>query len=198
MNNPRRQLFVQNYVKDYNATQAAIRSGYSPKTAKVQGSRLLTYVDVRQAIEALQVKAKEEAGITALEVLKELATLACSNVEHYTADDTGRLTLAAGAPAQAMRAVSSLKYKTRIIPRKDQEPVIERDVEFRLWDKNTALTNLAKHFALLVERHEVNITQEHLMSVRTMSDLELSAFLAALDAKKPEAALRLLKSGLAG
>jgi phage terminase small subunit len=166
VDNPRRQLFAQEYVKDYNATQAAIRSGYSPKTAKVQGSRLLTYADVRQAVEAVQVKAKEEAGMTAVEVLKELAALACSNVRHYAADDDGRLTLAEGAPEHAWRAVSSVKYKTRIIPQKDDAPIIERDLEFRLWDKNTALTNLAKRFALLVERHEVNITQEHLMRVR--------------------------------
>jgi hypothetical protein len=60
---------------------------------------------------------------------------------------------------------------------------------------NTALTNLAKHFALLVERHKVNITQQHLLAVRTMSDLELSAFLQALEREQPEVALKLLPGG---
>ncbi|MBN5145921.1 terminase small subunit [Stenotrophomonas maltophilia] len=39
---PKQQRFVQEYLKDQNGTQAAIRTGYSEKTAKQQGSRLLT------------------------------------------------------------------------------------------------------------------------------------------------------------
>ena len=46
----KRALFVAEYLKDRNATQAAIRAGYSEATAKQQGSRLLTRVDVRAAV----------------------------------------------------------------------------------------------------------------------------------------------------
>lgn len=46
----KRALFVAEYLKDRNATQAAIRAGYSEATAKQQGSRLLTRVDIRAAV----------------------------------------------------------------------------------------------------------------------------------------------------
>jgi phage terminase small subunit len=48
--NTKQAAFVVEYLTDFNATQAAIRAGYSPDTAKQQGSRLLTHVDVRAAI----------------------------------------------------------------------------------------------------------------------------------------------------
>lgn len=46
----KQKLFAAEYLKDLNATQAAIRAGYSPKTAKAQGSRLLTNVDVAKLV----------------------------------------------------------------------------------------------------------------------------------------------------
>jgi hypothetical protein len=54
-----------------------------------------------------------------------------------------------------MRAVSSIKRKTRIIPQKDGEPIIERELEFRLWNKPTTLTDLGKHFKLFTDRLEL-------------------------------------------
>lgn len=47
----RKKLFIAEYLKDLNATQAAIRVGFSEKTARSQGQRLLTNVDVRAAID---------------------------------------------------------------------------------------------------------------------------------------------------
>jgi phage terminase small subunit len=46
----KQQLFVQEYLKDLNATQAAIRAGYSAKTASSQGERLLRNVEVQKAV----------------------------------------------------------------------------------------------------------------------------------------------------
>ena len=51
---PKRQRFVEEYVVDGNATAAARRAGYSARTAKQQGSRLLTFVDVAMAVAELQ------------------------------------------------------------------------------------------------------------------------------------------------
>ena len=51
--NDRQRAFVWEYLIDYNATQAAIRAGYSKDTAKVQGSRLLTNVAVSRALREL-------------------------------------------------------------------------------------------------------------------------------------------------
>nr|MDQ3830961.1 hypothetical protein [Candidatus Tectomicrobia bacterium] len=82
----------------------------------------------------------------------ELAVLGFSSVEHYEVTDDGRLTLAPDAPKHAMRAIASVKHKVRTIPRgPGKSPIIEHDVEFRLWDKNQALTNLGKHTGVLLE-----------------------------------------------
>ena len=61
---PRQQRFVDAYLLDPNATQAATKAGYSAKTAKQQGSRLLTNVDVAAAIQADQVRIAKEASVT--------------------------------------------------------------------------------------------------------------------------------------
>jgi len=53
---PKQERFVLEYLVDLNATQAAIRSGYSAKTASQQGERLLRNVEVAEAIEAGKAK----------------------------------------------------------------------------------------------------------------------------------------------
>lgn len=61
---PKQERFVQEYLKDSNGTQAAIRAGYSPRTADQQASRLLTKVKVAQAVKAKQEKASVKAELT--------------------------------------------------------------------------------------------------------------------------------------
>lgn len=74
------RLFVAEYVKDHNATQAAIRAGYSPATAQQQGSRLLSHALVKAAIEAHEAEVlqqvQEETGITLKRTLQEIARIA--------------------------------------------------------------------------------------------------------------------------
>lgn len=50
----KQKRFVTEYIIDHNATQAAIRAGYSERTARSQGQRLLTKVDIKKAIKELQ------------------------------------------------------------------------------------------------------------------------------------------------
>lgn len=71
---PRQAAFIREYLIDLNATQAAIRAGYSPKTARSQGQRLLTNADIQQALEAAQAKAAAKANITVQDVLNGLKT----------------------------------------------------------------------------------------------------------------------------
>lgn len=68
--------FVKEYLVDLNATQAAIRAGYSEKTAKVIGSENLTKPAIASAVAAAQQKRSEEIGITAHAVLGDLWTIA--------------------------------------------------------------------------------------------------------------------------
>jgi phage terminase small subunit len=72
---PKQQRFVEEYLVDLNATQAAIRAGYSEATAKQQGSRLLTYADIAEAIEKATEKRSEETKIDAAWVLQKAKEL---------------------------------------------------------------------------------------------------------------------------
>lgn len=66
---PRARLFVAEYLKDLNATQAAIRAGYSARTAGQQGSRLLKNAQIAEAI-AASVKQREEKALSDVEFLR--------------------------------------------------------------------------------------------------------------------------------
>ena len=67
---PKQQAFVEEYMIDLNATQAAIRAGYSPRTAEVQGPRLLGNVRVSAAIAELKEARSERLQIDADWVLR--------------------------------------------------------------------------------------------------------------------------------
>ncbi|TNE38296.1 MAG: terminase small subunit [Sphingomonadales bacterium] len=71
---PKQQRFVEEYLIDLNGTQAAIRAGYSAKTANEQASRLLAKVNVQKAVAEAQAKRSEKTGIDAAWVLTRLAT----------------------------------------------------------------------------------------------------------------------------
>ena len=73
--NERQKRFVAEYIKDYNATQAAIRAGYSERTAYSQGNRLLKNIEVKKAIEELQNEIRKENIAEAIEV-EEFLSLA--------------------------------------------------------------------------------------------------------------------------
>lgn len=69
---PRQARFVEQYLVDLNATQAAIRAGYSAHTAEQQGSRLLGNADVAQAVRAAQSARSERVQISQDDVLRGL------------------------------------------------------------------------------------------------------------------------------
>lgn len=72
----KQSLFVAEYLKDLNATQAAIRAGYSEKTANKQGARLLTFVDIQKAINAAMEARTQRLQRTADEVLRDISDIA--------------------------------------------------------------------------------------------------------------------------
>lgn len=74
--NAKQRSFVAEYIKDKNATQAAIRAGYSEKTAKQIGSRLLTNVDVQAEVAEKTKRIEERCEITAVYVLSGIKEVA--------------------------------------------------------------------------------------------------------------------------
>ena len=73
---PKQKAFVSEYLIDLNATQAAIRAGYSPKTANEQGARLLANVSIAQTIQKAMQDREQRTEITQDRVLQEYARLA--------------------------------------------------------------------------------------------------------------------------
>lgn len=77
----KQSAFVREYVKDFNATQAAIRAGYSEHTADVQGSRLLTNVKIQREIEKYQQQAKTKTIMDLTELREWWTAVATGEVE---------------------------------------------------------------------------------------------------------------------
>ncbi|WP_440111752.1 terminase small subunit [Acidovorax sp. BL-A-41-H1] len=73
---PKQQRFVDEYMVDLNATQAAIRAGYSRHTAGEQGCQLLAKLNIQAAISIARKAQQERTGITADRVLTEIALVA--------------------------------------------------------------------------------------------------------------------------
>lgn len=179
----RQERFVAEYLIDLNATQAAIRAGYSRRTAASQGYDLLRKPEIIAALAQAQASRAKRTGITQDRVLAELEQLAFSDVSHYQVNDDGEVTLAPEAPAQAMRAIASIKR--RITTRGGGEHAeTTRDVEIRLWDKPGPLKLAGQHVGLLTDK----IEHSGRIAVETdgLSDAELDARARALVARLAE------------
>ncbi|CAH9016617.1 putative Terminase small subunit, partial [Vibrio phage 137E35-1] len=69
--NDQRERFCEEYIIDLNATAAAIRAGYSKKTARSQGQRLLTNVDIQARIQELKAARSDRTGLSADWVMEQ-------------------------------------------------------------------------------------------------------------------------------
>lgn len=83
---PKQQRFVAEYTVDFNATAAAVRSGYSKKTAAQQGYKLLQMPALAAAIQEAQAVRGERTKITGDQVVSELAKIAFAKADDYYSD----------------------------------------------------------------------------------------------------------------
>lgn len=79
----KQKVFIQEYLQDLNATQAAIRAGYSPKTAKEIGAENLTKPHVAAAIKKAVDERAEKLEISAEQVVTDLAKVAFAKMDDY-------------------------------------------------------------------------------------------------------------------
>ena len=102
---PRQKRFCDEYLIDLNATQAAIRAGYSEKTAKQIGQRLLTYVDLRNYIQERMAAKEKELIADSDEVLRYLTSVLRGKSEaHVLArDEIGAERIVAKPPDEKER-----------------------------------------------------------------------------------------------
>lgn len=78
---PKQEKFCTEFLVDLNATQAAIRAGYSQKTARAIASSNLTKVDIQARLVVLRTELAESTGITPARVLRELDRIAFLQTE---------------------------------------------------------------------------------------------------------------------
>lgn len=152
---PKQRRFVAEYLVDLNATQAAIRAGYSERTARSIGQENLTKPDIRRAIEEAESEHLERVGVRASAVLEELARLGFSNMLDYlniSRDGEPYVDLSEMTREQAA-AVQEVTVEDYLEGRGEDAREVRR-VKFKLVDKKGPLELLGKHLKLFTERHE--------------------------------------------
>ncbi|MSR16146.1 MAG: terminase small subunit [Gammaproteobacteria bacterium] len=117
--NERQRRFIAEYLRDGNCTQAAIRAGYSARTARQAGSRLLTNVDVRDALDVERAPVLERAKVT---LEGHLAMLATIRDEARAAGHYG----AAKAAEEARGRVSGFYVERSVVATRDLPTIVIR------------------------------------------------------------------------
>jgi len=139
----KQQRFVAEYLVDLNAKQAAIRAGYSPRSAETNGNRLLRNAQVAAAVEAAKAERQARTEITADAVLQRLAAVAFGDVRELFGEDgslkpVGELSEAAAAMLASLDVVMTL----------NDDGSVTRTSKVRLNDRLRALELLGKHLGM--------------------------------------------------
>lgn len=151
---PKRARFVSEYLIDQNGTQAAIRAGYSPKTANEQAARLLANASVRAAVDENIRKIHEKNLVTPDRIIQELARIAFANISLAFNKD-GDLKPIHEIPEDIIRAIGGLEISEIFSGSGDDRTQIGVLKKIKMNDKQRALELLGKNLGMFVERHQV-------------------------------------------
>lgn len=144
----KQKRFVEEYLIDLNATQAAIRAGYSPDTAKAIGCENLTKPNIKEYIDKAIAERSKRTGINQDRVIRELARIAFVNAANVI--DTKDATIKEGTSDDDTAAIQSVKVKSF------GEDGVEREI--KLADKIKALELLGKHLGMF--QNNLSVTLE--------------------------------------
>lgn len=142
----KQKRFIEEYLIDLNATQAAIRAGYSPDTARSIGSENLTKPDIQARIAKAMAERSRRTGVNADRVVMELAKIAFVNASDVIDAETA--TLKPDAAPEDTAAIQSVKVKTF------GEDGLEREI--KMADKLKALELLGKHLGMFKDKVELS------------------------------------------
>lgn len=153
---PKQLRFVDEYLIDLNATQAAIRAGYSVKSAALIGHENLRKPNIASEVAKRQSKRAGKLDVTAESVVAELAKLGFCNMQDYMSsgkDGDPYLDFSALTRDQAA-ALSEVTVEDFKDGRGEDARDVRR-VKFKLADKRAALVDLGRHLGLFKERVEL-------------------------------------------
>ena len=137
----KQQRFVNEYMVDFNATQAAIRAGYSPDTANRIASQNLSKLDIQDAIQKRRNQLEESTNITAERVRQEIAKIAFSDIRNILTVDGG-LKDTSEWDDETASAIASIKSFD--VTDRDSGEKMGTNREVKMYDKLAALRDLAK------------------------------------------------------
>lgn len=146
----KQKRFVEEYLIDLNATQAAIRAGYSPDTAYSIGQENLKKPEIKIRIDKAMAERSKRTGVNADRVVAELAKIAFVNAEDVIDAETA--TVKPNAAREDTAAIQSVKVKTF------GEDGLEREI--KMADKIKALELLGKHLGMFKDKVELSGTLE--------------------------------------
>lgn len=159
----KQRRFVREFLVDRNATQAAIRAGFSAKTAREQGHALRGKPEIQTLIREAEAQLAERTEITQEMIIRELALIGFANMQDYlrigeNGDpflDFSKLTREQAAP---IVEVTVEDFKDG----RGEDARDVRRVKFKLADKKGALVDLGKHLGMFKERveHSGHVTTE--------------------------------------
>ena len=141
MLNNKQLRFIDEYLIDFNATQAAIRAGYAKRSASEQGYDLLRKPQIQESIQAKQKELANKAGITRERIIAEIARIAFSDIRKlFTEGGTLKAIHALDDETAGALAGVDVIMSGGGIP--------ETTKKIKLWDKNNALEKLLKHLGM--------------------------------------------------
>lgn len=153
----KRQRFVNEYLKDLNATQAAIRAGYSKRTADVQGPRLLGNVSIKAAVDAAIARRNKRLEVDQDKVIRELAKIGLADIKDYLSYRTEKTQVGVdedGEPIFDYAPVIELTPSDEVDGTVVQEVSLSQKgtFSFKLQNKSKALELLARHLGMLNDK----------------------------------------------
>lgn len=149
------EKFIEEYLVDLNKTQAAIRAGYSEKSAACIGAENYRKPHVRAEIERRMALRGQKTSITQERVVRELAAVGMSDIADYVVIDAveqdGR-----SIPILTVRSLDELTPLQRAAIASIKQTA--NGIEVKLWDKNKALELLGRHLGMYTDKIDVKGT----------------------------------------
>ena len=136
--------FVEEYLIDLNATQAAIRAGYSPNTAQEIGAENLKKPMIKAAVDAAMAERSARTGVNQDRVVRELARIAFVKIIDVANSDG---TIKTDASDDDLACIESIKVK-----RSDNDTGYMFEREVKLSSKMKALELLGKHLGMFSDK----------------------------------------------
>ena len=149
---PKQERFCEEYLVDLNGRQAAIRAGYSVKSAGVQAHENLKKYNCQERVTFLKQQRSQRLAITQDNVLAELARIAFSDLRNVFTPEGG-LRSPDEWDNDTAASISSVEVVTSAKQNGDDEPsIIERTHKIKVWDKTKAAELLGKHLGIFGDK----------------------------------------------